>query len=374
MPNTKKSALILTYQQLITRKKISIDIKQKDILKRLDVLLNEVSAFSRRKRGFLSKLLFLRSVKDRRPKGVYIYGDVGRGKSFLMDLFYEHLPFGVRGKRCHFHAFMKEIHEKINKKRDKGEGDVISSICHDIGEKTDIICFDEMQVNDIADAMVIGRLFEGLFLNGVTMVVTSNRHPDDLYKDGLQRDRFLPFIEMFKTYMDVVQLSGAHDYRMKHLKSLDKTYFTPLGERSERFIENAYKELTGGTGNDKVSIDVKGRSIKVPRAHMGVAMFSFNDLCDTALGSEDYIEIAKQFNTIIIRDIPELSKDEYDKAIRFIHLVDALYEHKVTLICSADADPKQLYTEGERSFEFERTASRLIEMQSEKYLTREHKV
>ncbi len=243
-----------------------------------------------------------------------------------------------------------------------------------MSKNIDIICFDEMQVNDIADAMIIGRLFKAIFAKNVVLVVTSNRAPDDLYKDGLQRERFLPFIEIFKESMEVIELEGLKDYRLQRMKSLNKTYYSPLGRDAKGFIEKAYKDLVGGKDiNDKSKIIVKGRKIIVPKSYMGIAQFSFKDLCDVPLGSEDYLEIARQFNTIILTDIPKLKKDDHNQAIRFTNLIDALYEQKTKLIASAAVPPAELYNEGERAFEFERTVSRLIEMQSDAYLAEGHK-
>jgi cell division protein ZapE len=369
----KNSAVILAYNGFITSKKILPDAAQEKVVLQLGQLETQLEQHFVRPAGIIAKLF---SGKKPLPKGLYIYGGVGRGKSMLMDIFYENLDPAVPSLRTHFHAFMSGVHTRIKEWHDNSAGkgdDVIKYVADEISKEAKVLCFDEMQINDIADAMIIGRLFEALMENNVVIIATSNRHPDELYKNGLQRDRFVPFIEMFKRQMNIVELKSDIDYRMKHIGNLSQTYFMPLGVKASAFIEAAYNELSGGGKTNPKIIEVRGRRIEALKSHGGVGFFTFKSLCDANLGSEDYIEIARQFTTIIISGIPRMKREDYNLAIRFTKLIDELYEHKCKLICTAEAAPDQLYSEGEQSFEFARTASRLIEMQSQEYLELEHK-
>lgn len=371
---TKESAAILAYKGLITSKKILPDSAQQKIMTSFGELNYALENYFLKKPGFIARLL---CGKGERPKGLYIYGGVGVGKSMLMDLFAENLDADIPFIRAHFYAFMSDVHTLIKEWHDKGleknHPDVIQYVADVIAAGAKVLCFDEMQINDIADAMIIGRLFEGLMENGVVIVATSNRHPDELYKDGLQRERFLPFIEMFKREMKIVELKGAVDYRMQHIGNLSRTYYSPVNLETSRQLEVAYNELAGGGKASPKIIEVRGRKIRALKSHGGVAFFSFKSLCDENLGSEDYIEIARQFSTVIISGIPKMKRDDYNIAIRFTKLIDELYEHKCKLICTAEVMPDQLYVEGPQAFEFERTISRLNEMQSEEYLKLGHK-
>jgi cell division protein ZapE len=368
------SGVILAYKGLITSKKISADKAQQKIVNELANLQTKINQHFLVKKSLFSKLFKNNNINIR---GLYIYGGVGRGKSMLMDLFFDNLDNNIPATRTHFYSFMSEVHTKIKEWHDKNEAekspDVIKYIASEITKSTKVFCFDEMQINDIADAMIIGRLFEALIENGVVIIATSNRHPDELYKDGLQRDRFLPFIEMFKRKMKIVKLESATDYRMQHIGNLSQTYITPLSLDASAFLEKAYQELSGGGKSNPKTLMVRGRKITALKSHGDVAFFSFKSLCDDNLGSEDYIEIAKQFGTIIISNIPKMKKEDYNIAIRFTKLIDELYEYKTKLICSAEVEPSKLYIEGYQSFEFERTISRLIEMQSKEYLELEHR-
>ena len=370
----KNSAVILTYNQLITSKKILPDAAQEKVVLQLGQLETQLEQHFIKPAGIISKLF---SGKKPLPKGLYIYGGVGRGKSMLMDIFYDNLDKQVPALRTHFHAFMSGVHTRIKEWHDKNlsdkNPDVIRFVADEISRDSKVLCFDEMQINDIADAMIIGRLFEALMENNVVVIATSNRHPDELYKNGLQRERFVPFIEMFKRQMNITELKSDTDYRMKHIGNLSQTYFTPLGVKASAFVEAAYNELSGGGKTNPKIIEVRGRKIEALKSHGGVGFFTFKSLCDANLGSEDYIEIARQFTTIIISGIPKMKKEDYNLAIRFTKLIDELYEHKCKLVCTAEAAPDGLYTDGEQSFEFARTASRLVEMQSNEYLELEHK-
>jgi cell division protein ZapE len=308
------------------------------------------------------------------PKqGLYIFGDVGRGKSMLMDLFFLTAPV-VAKSRVHFHEFMRDVHAGIHSYRqDKAnrDSDPIPKLARDIAARSWLLCFDELQVSDIGDAMILGRLFQALFDLGVVVVTTSNRHPDDLYKDGLQRERFLPFIGEIKRRLDVLELNSEQDYRLGRKKGMT-VYYSPLVAEAEAELARCFDRLTGGLPAQEDEIIVHGRSWRVPRAADGVAWFSFDELCRQALGASDYLELATLYHTVILSDVPVLSPANRDAAKRFVTLIDALYEHKVTFLCAAEAPPQTLYPSGDGSFEFQRTVSRLMEMQSEEYLGRPH--
>lgn len=310
---------------------------------------------------------------DCTPKqGLYIFGEVGRGKSMLMDLFYENTA--VPGKRrVHFHEFMRDIHAAIHAWRQAGAkgDDPIPSLVGDLAANAWLLCLDELQITDIGDAMIVGRLFQGLLDAGVVVVITSNRPPKDLYKDGLQRDRFTPFIALIEQRLDLLELDSERDYRLGRKKGL-QVYHSPLGADAQSQLDQAFARLTAGAVPRPDEMTVNGRKIVVPVAAAGVARFSFEQLCGTALGPSDYLALATLYHTLILSEIPLLSPDNKDKARRFVTLVDALYEHKVTLICSAEAPPETLYPTGTGAFEFQRTVSRLMEMQAEDYILRAH--
>lgn len=308
------------------------------------------------------------------PKqGLYIFGDVGRGKSMLMDLFFQTAT--IPGKRrVHFHEFMRDIHADIHrwrKSEHRKEADPIPKLARSIAAEAWLLCLDELQVTDIADAMIVGRLFQALMDDGVVVVITSNRAPSDLYKDGLQRDRFLPFIDLIERRLDILQLDARHDYRLGRKRGL-KVYHSPPGAGADRALDDAFARLTEGAAARPDSLTVHGRTIPVPLAAAGVARFAFSDLCGRPLGASDYLELASLYHTLILSGIPILGRENKDEARRFVTLVDALYEHKVTLICSAAALPEELYPAGIGAFEFQRTVSRLMEMQAEDYIQREH--
>ncbi|SHH47876.1 cell division protein ZapE [Marivita hallyeonensis] len=294
------------------------------------------------------------------PKGLYLWGGVGRGKSMLMDLFVESLNAPAR--RVHFHAFMQEIHAAIHAARQRGVEDAIKPVAKSVSDSVRLLAFDEMQITDITDAMIVGRLFEQLFAAGVVVVTTSNRVPDDLYKDGLNRQIFLPFIDMLKTRMVVQELASPTDYRQDRLSGA-QVYFAPNDAAAKTEINRIWEELTHGQ-QDSLTLFVQGREVELPRFHNGVARVKFYDLCGKMLGPADYLALADAVRVLIIEDIPRLSRSNFNEAKRFVTLIDALYEAKVRLIVSAAAEPEMLYVEGTGTFEFERTASRLREMQA----------
>ncbi|SEQ73561.1 cell division protein ZapE [Loktanella sp. DSM 29012] len=293
--------------------------------------------------------------------GLYMWGGVGRGKSMLMDLAYAQID--APKLRRHFHAFMQWVHSEIAQARRQGVDDAIKPVVATLVDQTRLLCFDEMQITDITDAMIVGRLFEGLFAAGVTIITTSNRPPDDLYKDGLNRQLFVPFIDLLKTRLVVHELAAETDYRQGRLAGTP-TYFTPADAAARSAIAKVWQDLTQGADNP-LTLHVKGREVVLPGYHNGVARASFFDLCGRPLGAADYLALADAVRVLILEDIPSLGRDNFNEAKRFVTLIDALYEGRVRLICSAAAAPEFLYREGEGSFEFERTASRLREMQSD---------
>ncbi|MFP7672046.1 cell division protein ZapE [Marivita sp. S0852] len=307
----------------------------------------------------VKKSLFRKAPEP--PKGLYIWGGVGRGKSMLMDLFVESLS--VPARRVHFHAFMQESHALIHAARQRGVEDPIKPVAKSVSDAVRVLAFDEMQITDITDAMIVGRLFEQLFAAGVVVVTTSNRVPDDLYKDGLNRQIFLPFIDMLKDNMVMFELASPTDYRQGQLTGA-QVYFTPSDAAAKAEIDRIWQELTDGH-QESLTLFVQGRELELPRFHNGVARAKFYDLCGKMLGPADYLALADAVRVLIIEDIPRLSRSNFNEARRFVTLIDALYEARVRVIASAAAQPEMLYVEGAGTFEFERTASRLREMQAE---------
>lgn len=293
-------------------------------------------------------------------EGLYLWGGVGRGKSMMMDLFVEALG-DVPARRVHFHAFMQEIHAGMHEVRKAGAKDALLPVAAEVAKGLRVLAFDEMQITDITDAMIVGRLFEALFAAGVVVVTTSNRVPDDLYKDGLNRQLFLPFIELIKQRMQVVELVSPTDYRQDRLTGA-QVYFSPVTSDTSSEMRKIFEDLAGGPG-EELEIPVKGRIVTLPKFRNGVGMAGFYDLCGQPLGPADYLAIAETAKVLILEDIPRLGRDNFNQAKRFVTLIDALYEARVRLIASAADRPEMLYVEGAGSFEFERTASRLREMQ-----------
>ncbi|NDF12978.1 MAG: AFG1 family ATPase [Proteobacteria bacterium] len=362
------SSLQAQYDALVKKGRIVADGRQQKVLSLLENLA--VVFHEKPKKGLIAKI---RKRDKAATQGIYIYGDVGRGKSMLMDLFFDTLP-AKKKRRVHFHAFMLEVHDRLDKRRKQNpkEGDILPRIAEEIAKDVQVLCFDEFQVTDIADAMMLGRFFTALFEEGVTVVATSNRPPEDLYKDGLQRERFLPFIELLKQKLEVVTLTGNTDYRLKHLKGLSSVYHSPLGKKADQFIAHTFAELTHHAKPKERVLEVQGRSVKVKKSYGDVAWFTFEELCAKPLGPADFIEIAREFSTILLSGIPKLGKEKRNEAKRFVTLVDALYEHKTKLVATAAVEPQDIYKAGDGSFEFARTFSRLMEMQSERYLAEKH--
>jgi cell division protein ZapE len=374
------SALEL-YEELVFAKRLQRDSAQEQLLFRLSELEQRVVAHRSARRVRPIGWLFGGGNGNGNgdiAKGLYIYGDVGRGKTMLMDLFFEASPV-VRKRRAHFHEFMADVHDRVRVIRQKlkdGEvegDDAIRLAAAEIAEESWLLCFDEFHVTDIADAMILGRLFAKLFEVGVVVVATSNVAPSDLYKDGLNRALFLPFIAMIEKHMEVIRLKARTDFRLEKLAG-QKVWFVPADDAATAALDQAWRNLVGSGSGRPQELSVKGRTLRVPRAAMGVARFFFHDLCEQPLAAADYLRVAHEFHTIIIDRIPMMGFEERNAAKRFIILIDTLYDHSVKLIASAAAEPDALYRadDGFEAAEFRRTTSRLIEMRSQSYLALPH--
>lgn len=355
------------------------DPAQELAIEKLQSLEDALKAYGHPKRNRM--LEWLGRTAPPPPRGLYLWGDVGRGKSMLMDLFYETAPLS-RKRRVHFLQFMLETHEAIhawrqaNKRGEIGRSngdDPITPVARRIAEQVQLLCFDEFQVSDVADAMILGRLFTALFDFGVVVVCTSNRAPDTLYEGGLNRQLFLPFIELLKQRQEIVRLDSPTDYRLARISG-HPVYHSPLGVAADAEMDAAWLRLTDVPRGKPMKLDVQGRRLSVPQTARGVARFDFRQLCEAALGGPDYLQIAWTFHTLLLDHIPRMERANRNEAKRFVTLIDALYDNHVKFICSADGPPEALYPAGDGSFEFARTVSRLIEMQSVEYLAMGHAV
>lgn len=354
-----RQTLTEIYEARVADGTLRADPAQHAVLPQLEALRSWLEANATRKVGLFAGL-FAKPVTP--PRGLYLWGGVGRGKSMLMDLFTDATAI-TQKRRVHFHAFMQGVHKGMHAARQRGVEDPLGPVAEDIARDLRLLAFDEMQITDITDAMIVGRLFEKLFAAGVVIVTTSNRPPIDLYKDGLSRALFLPFIAMLEERLEVVELESPTDYRQHRLAGA-QVYFHPARTATAQ-IAAIWTDLTGGAADQPLVLEVNSRPVTLPRFANGVGRASFWDLCSKPLGPADYLAIARAVRVLILEDIPQLSSANYNEAKRFVTLIDALYEAKVRLIASAADVPERLYIEGEGSFEFERTASRLREMQSD---------
>ncbi|MBL4602020.1 MAG: AFG1 family ATPase [Emcibacteraceae bacterium] len=376
------------YRKMIECGDLKQDVIQAEIVDRFQHLYQQLTKQnSVASKGILGKIFSI-TEKPIVLKGLYIYGDVGRGKSMLMDLFFELAPI-VAKRRVHFHAFMLEIHKEMHewrylddaarlKKSNTKIDDPIPPLAAEIAKNSKLLCFDEFQVTDVTDAMILGRLFNALFDLGVILVLTSNRIPDDLYKDGLNRGLFLPTIDMIKEKLDVKALDGPTDYRLERMKGME-VYHYPLGEAATKALSKSFWRLTDHEVDDRTQvgpdeINVQGRVLHIPVASRGVAVVSFKKICGAALGSADYLALAWKYHTVIMVGIPVLGPENRNEAKRFVTFIDAIYENNVKFLCCAAVAPEALYAEGHGHFEFQRTVSRLMEMQSREYLAKGHAI
>ena len=358
------------YDRLVRAGELKPDAAQERAVVALDRL-----AGTTRTSGLFSRLF---GSSGDGPAGVYLWGGVGRGKSMLMDLAFEQIAIEPK-RRVHFHEFMIETHARLRKARESEEGDPIEPVAEEIAQEAKLLAFDEMQVTNPADAMILSRLFGKLLEQGVKVVTTSNRPPRDLYKGGLNRELFLPFIELIEQRMLVVEINGPTDYRLDRLTGVD-VWHVPNGPKATADLSRAFFQLTDYPVEDRAKVPSEeldvggGRTIHVPKSLKGVAVFSFKRLCGEPRGAADYLAIARRFHTVILVGIPTMGPEMRNEAARFVTLIDALYEHKVKLLAAADAEPSGLYPQGDGSFEFQRTASRLEEMRSAVYLAEGHGV
>jgi cell division protein ZapE len=377
MLSTPSSSFRDAYQAQIASGAIEPDAAQAEIADAYAALDQRLADYKpQRKQGLLSRLFS--SDKDEAPHGLYVHGEVGRGKTMLMDLFFQHSTVEHK-RRAHFHEFMADVHERIYDYRQgiaRGEiadGDVIALTAHAIFEESWLLCFDEFHVTDIADAMILGRLFAKLLELGTVVVATSNVAPDDLYKGGLNRSLFLPFIRQITDHMDVLRLDARTDFRLEKLQGVPM-WLTPADTEADAALDRAWSNMSGGAKCKSRDIPIKGRILHVPCSAHGVARFAFADLCEQPLGASDYLRLAHDYHTILVDHIPVMDFSQRNAAKRFITLIDTLYDNAVKLMASADANPISLYlaNEGNEANEFKRTASRLIEMSSESYLALPH--
>jgi len=365
------------YDALVTAKKLERDPAQEQLLGAFTVLEQRLAAHRSARRS-RTGWLFGRNGHREPVKGLYVHGEVGRGKTMLMDLFFEASPI-VRKRRSHFHEFMADVHERVRVFRQRikdgeiGGEDAIRLAAGEIAEESWLLCFDEFHVTDIADAMILGRLFARLFELDVVVVATSNVEPAELYKGGLNRSLFLPFIALMERHMQVLRLAARTDFRLEKLAG-QKVWYVPADDAATGALDQAWRRLVGSSSGLPQELSVKGRKLRVPRAAMGVARFFFHDLCEQPLAAADYLRIAHEFHTLIVDGIPVMGFDQRNAAKRFIILIDTLYDHSVKLIASAEAEPDLLYraSDGYEASEFKRTASRLMEMRSEPYLALPH--
>jgi cell division protein ZapE len=360
------AAVLTAYEALITAGELRPDPEQAAAAMRLDALAQELE--HPRTSGFFRKKVIA-------PRGIYMWGDVGRGKSMLMDLFFANVNVAKK-RRVHFGEFMLEVHSRIAAERRKEAGDPILPVAAALAEEARLLAFDEMIVNNSPDAMILSRLFTAMIEAGVTVVTTSNRVPTDLYKNGLNREHFLPFIALIQERLDVLALNGPVDYRRDRLGQ-QNTWLVPNGPEATAQLSAAFFRLTDYPPEDREHVPsedlvIQGRTLRVPKSLKGVAVFSFKKLCGEARGSADYLAIARRFHTVILVGIPVLGPENRNEAARFVSLIDALYEYKVKLLAAADAEPEDLYPSGDGRFEFQRTVSRLEEMRSEAYLAEGH--
>jgi cell division protein ZapE len=347
------TTLLETYTEKIVGGELRSDAAQAAVVSQLDHLTQALEA--REQRGTIGRLL----NKNGAPKGIYIYGDVGRGKTMLMDMFFANLQVKAK-QRVHFHAFMQDIHQR---RRALREADVVAQIATDLAKQVQVLCLDEMQISDIADAMILGRLFQALLAQGTVIVTTSNLPPRQLYKDGLNRDLFVPAIKLMENNFEVLSLASATDYRLGRVKAWE-SFVTPLGTKADAHVQQIWERLTDVQKGEPSDIPVLGRNLHVPESAHGCARFTFADLCEAPLGPPDYLALTSHFQTLFLERIPALKTSQRNEAKRFVLLIDTLYDARLHLVASSAQPPELIYPRGDHRLEFARTVSRLQEMQS----------
>jgi cell division protein ZapE len=359
-----KDGMIRAFNEALATRGSVADPAQLMAAMRLQQFYDDLVAFKAARRSRLRKLL----VHPQLPRGVWFWGGVGRGKSFLMDCFYQAVPY-QRKRRVHFHAFMAEVHQRL--KRYRNEADPLARVAAQVGRETRLLCFDEFQLADIADAMILGRLMAALFDAGVVFCITSNYSPDDLYPNGLQRDHLLPTIALLNEKLDVIKVDAGIDYRLRALE-LANIYMSPADDAADSQMLETFRRLAGGDGHTR-TIEVLGREVAVVRRSPGIAWFNFATLCGGPRSQNDYLDLAHRFHTVFLSGVPKMGPDQASAARRFTWLVDVFYDHRVKLLITAACPVEALYTSGIQSGEFERTVSRLIEMRSHDYLESPHR-
>ncbi|MDX2094652.1 MAG: cell division protein ZapE [Alphaproteobacteria bacterium] len=364
MPQAKPHAFLIAYEQALRSDTLHADAAQRKVAQAFDRLYGALLDATPRKRRFWQRRL----APTPHAQGLYVSGAVGRGKSMLMDLFVATIHPHYPTRRVHFHAFMRDIHKRLFAYRKSQQGDALEQVIAELARESRLLCLDELQVTDVTDAMILARLFEGLMDAGVAVVFTSNRAPRELYQGGLQRDQFLKFVALLEKRLPVMRLESAQDYRLAKLKAMQRSYVYPRNDASDDFLLESWAALTAGAPNEPLRIEIDGRVLRVDKYADGVAWLTFGELCLRPLGAGDYLELCQYCHTLLLQGIPKLTREDRNEARRFVTLIDALYDCHVNLIATAETPPEGIYEAGDGNFEFQRTVSRLIEMQSETYM------
>lgn len=365
--NTLPSAdsLEQVYQQEIAAQRLYYDAAQYAAIQQLQQLSEQLLLTVHYEQQ--SPLAKLRCVRPKKCRSLYLFGEVGGGKSLIMALFYQHCSI-TKKRRVHFNNFMLEVHCFIHQwRQQQHNSDALTALAKQIRASVLLLCFDEFQVSDIADAMILGRLFSLLFDAGITIVITSNRHPDKLYQGGLEKEKFLFFIKLLSKTTHIIELNASQDYRLRHSHNEQYYYYFPLNNKAEQFIQQHYQQLTANAPLQQRILSILGRQLTLTAVHNKIMLTSFAELCAQPLAAADYLQLVQYFDTVLLADIPQLSTEQRNEAKRFMTLIDIFYEHKIKLICTAEVAAHALYVAGDHSFEFKRTVSRLMEMQSDYY-------
>jgi cell division protein ZapE len=364
MPHPKANSFISVYEQKLADGSLRADAGQQKAAEAFELLYQQLTM----PETPLKRRWLRRKAASAQRAGLYVWGDVGRGKSMLMDVFVDSIHALYPTRRIHFHAFMRDVHKRLFLYRQKHEVDVLEHVIDELARETRLLCLDELQVTDVTDAMILARLFTGLMDAGVTVIFTSNRPPSELYQGGLQREQFMKFVELLMARMSIIAIESPLDYRLEQLRAMKQTYMFPRNSDSDDFLMASWDALTHGAPNEPLRIEVDGRILRVDKHAQGVAWMTFAELCMRPLGAGDYLELCKYFHTILLQGIPKLTREDRNEAKRFVTLIDALYDCHVNLIMTAETAPDGIYEAGDGNFEFQRTVSRLIEMQSEAYM------